>query len=176
MSLNRSSGINKQLSKAAGESLVAYKLSRRGWLVVNANSGVQNMPNFDLIAMKEDRRVTIQVKAAKSGDQIPMAGIYREDGRYYNAKDGPKADVVAMVRLDPKGEDDDVFFVPIEEANDIAREYGDAHAIHKRERGSSLNFPMWARVKGTSKSPDTKRAMERLMAYKASDNIEIEVL
>jgi len=39
MSLNRSSGINKQLSKAAGESLVVYKLSRRGWLVVNANSG-----------------------------------------------------------------------------------------------------------------------------------------
>ena len=176
MSLNRSSGINKQLSKAAGESLVVYKLSRRGWLVVNANSGVQNMPNFALIAMKEDRRVTIQVKAAKSGHQVPMAGIYREDGRYYNNKDGPKADVVAMVRLDPKGEDDDVFIVPTEEANDIAREYGDAHAIEKKKRGSSLNFPMWARVKGTSKSPDTKRAMERLAVYKVNDDLETEVM
>ena len=131
MSLNRSSGINKQLSKAAGESLVAYKLSRRGWFVVNANSGVQNMPNFDLIAMKDDRRVTIQVKAAKDSHQVPMAGVYREDGQYYNTKDGPKAYVVAMVRLDPKGEDDDVFFVPAKEANDIAREYGDGHAINR---------------------------------------------
>jgi len=108
MSLNRSSGLDKQLSKAAGEALVTYKLSRRGWLVVNTNSGVQNMPNFDLIAMKDDRRVTVQVKSGRDKNKVPLSGVYRENGIYFNTKEGPKADVVAFVRLSPD-EEDEVF-------------------------------------------------------------------
>jgi hypothetical protein len=176
MALYRSTVINKLLSKAAGESLVAYKLSRRGWLVVNANSGVQNMPNFDLIAMKEDRRVTVQVKTAKSPHSVSMAGVYREDGQYYNTKDGPTADVVSLVRLDPTGEDDDVFFLSAKKANYIAREYGEARSIGKRKRGSSLNFPMWVRVRGTTNVPELKQAMDRLMVFKAGNNFENEVM
>jgi Holliday junction resolvase len=86
-SLNRSSRLKKQLSKAAGEAIVTYKLSRQGWLVVNANSGIQNISNLDLIAMKGKKRITIQVKAARDKKHIQLAGKFKSDGRYFNTKE-----------------------------------------------------------------------------------------
>ncbi len=168
MTLNRSSSLEKQLSKAAGEALVTYKLSRRGWLVINANSGVQNMPNFDLIAMRGDDRVTIQVKAAKSRTHCPLSGTYRPDGMYFNSKDGPKADVIAFVRLGEVDEGE-VYLVPVEEANSIAKELGDYHAARKASKGSSLRFPIWCRVKGVTAVEGEAAAMERIVAWRDAD-------
>ena len=166
--LNQSTSLAKQLSKAAGESFVTYRLSRKGWLVINANSGVQNMPNFDLIAMKDDRRVTVQVKTGRDPSHISMAGTYREDGIYFNTKDGPKADVVAFVRLDPSGKDD-VFFVPVRRANTIAKALANSEAKIKRARGSSLHFPIWARVKGATKRKHGQRAMAKVLPFRDAD-------
>ena len=166
-SLNRSSGLSKQLSKAAGEQLVSYLLTRRGWFVVNANSGVQNMANLDLIALKGKRRVTIQVKAGRAISHVPLAGTYKSNSNplYFNTKEGPKADVVAFVRLDPKG-DDEVFFVPVRQANTIARKLGEAEAAGKKKRGSSLNFPLWCRVNGKTSIPHQKAAMKKMLLWR----------
>ncbi len=170
-SLNPSTALAKQLSKAAGESLVTYRLSRRGWLVVNANSGVQNMPNFDLIAMKDDHRITVQVKTGRHGFQVALAGNYREDGQYFNTKDGPAADVIAFVRLDPNEEEDDVFFVPVDVANEITRQLAEAGAEEKRSRGSSTRFPVWCRIKGNTQSTSTNAAKNALLPYRDADLI-----
>ena len=92
MSINPSTAINKALSRAAGESYVAYKLARNGWMAVNANSGVANMPNVDLICLRDKKRIAVQVKSAKADKSIMLAGTYKADGVYFNAKEGPKAD------------------------------------------------------------------------------------
>lgn len=163
-SLNRSSLRAKQLSKAAGEAIVVYKLSRQGWLVVNANSGIQNIPNFDLIAMKGKRNLRIQVKAARGNSHVPLAGKYKLEGRYFNTKKGERADVVAFVAL---GTDDryNIFFVPVNIANRLTRKLGDGEAKQKKKRGSSLNFPLWCRFKGKTSSPHKKAAMRKIQKF-----------
>ena len=148
---NLSTSEAKQLSRAAGEALVVYRLARRGWRAVNANAGFSNMPNLDLIALKEERRITIQVKGATADDNVPLAGSYRPDGRYFNAKEGPPADFVVAVQLhrpakaELMGLGEACFVLPVDEANRIAREFGEARVRKLKRDGSarSPNFPIW---------------------------------
>ena len=95
---NRGS-LSSNAVKAVGERIVANELTFRGWLVVNANSGEENSPNIDLIALKDDERVTIQVKTsgARSHKDQHFMGYYREEGSYFNTKPGPTCDFVVSV-------------------------------------------------------------------------------
>ncbi len=85
--------------KAIGERIVANELTFRGWLAVNANSGEENSPNVDLMALRGDKRVTIQVKtsSARSNEDQHFMGYYKEQGAYFNAKPGPTSDFVVSV-------------------------------------------------------------------------------
>lgn len=146
MSINPSTAIDKALSKAAGESYVTYRLAREGWLAVNANSGVANMPNVDLIALKGDKRVTIQIKSAKANRAIPLAGNYKPDGVYFNAKTGPKADFViaALIHRD-KVATPTCYVFPVAVANKVAQTHGRELADTPKRDGSvrSMTFPIW---------------------------------
>ena len=85
--------------KALGERIVANELTFRGWLAVNTNSGEENSPNIDLIALKDEKRVTIQVKttSARSHKGQHFMGYYKEGGGYFNTKNGPSCDFVVAV-------------------------------------------------------------------------------
>lgn len=149
MSINPSSAIAKALSRSAGEAYVAYMLARHGWLAVNANGG-SNMPNVDIVALKGNKRITLQVKAAKADKSIPLAGTFKPDGKYFNTKDGPKADFVVAVML-PR----DVkiapacYIFPAKSANRIANKIGRSIAGKPKRDGSkkSLTFPIWLKGK-----------------------------
>lgn len=132
-------------SKAAGEALVCYKLARYGWLPVNANSGVANMPNLDVIALKGERRVTIQVKAAVGKGWTMFAGRAKPNGGYFNTKPGPKADYVVCVRLEPGSDDAVCFVMPVEKAEELACQLVSDHMAKPKRNGQSreLNFPVW---------------------------------
>ena len=135
--------INKNLSKAAAESFVVYCLSRRGWWVINANSGVQNMPNVDLVAMKDKVNINIQVKARQDKKRVAFSG-FREKGELFNSKDGPKANFLVSVLLNPN----DIFsatcfILPIKEAERIGQKHrAQWSATLKRDGGTRKGFPI----------------------------------
>jgi hypothetical protein len=59
-------GRNIQLAKAVGEYLVCAELCRRGFI---ATSFTGNVPDFDILAIDDNRRtIPIQVKAIRGGD------------------------------------------------------------------------------------------------------------
>ena len=98
MSINPSTAIDKALSKAAGESYVTYKLARKGWMAVNANSGVANMPNVDLIGLRHDKRITIQIKAA-NGDAVPRLrlGVLCHNGLHSRVEKMPGQQISPVI-------------------------------------------------------------------------------
>ena len=161
MSINPSTAIDKALSKAAGESYVTYKLARNGWMAVNANSGVANMPNLDLIGLRHDKRITIQIKAAKADKSIPLAGSYKADGVYFNTKEGPKADFVVSVMIPRDGAASPTCYVfPVDVANRLAQEYGDNWAKVPKRDGTkrSTTFPIWLKGDATSLATNYREA------------------
>jgi len=86
---------------AIGERIVANELTFRGFLAVNANSGEENSPNFDIIALKGKQRPTIQIKTSNASSHKGQYffGYYKETGDYFNTKNGPKADIIIAVYL-----------------------------------------------------------------------------
>jgi len=148
---NFSTAEAKQLSRAAGEALVVYRLARLGWRAMNANVGFSNMPNLDLVALKGAWRVGIQVKAATADDNVPLAGAYRPEGRYFNAKEGPLADFVVAVQLHRPEKARNLrraetcYVLPVAEANRVAVDFGVERARKLKRDGTvrSANFPIW---------------------------------
>ena len=148
---NFSTAEAKQLSRAAGEALVVYRLARLGWRAMNANVGFANMPNLDLVALKGACRVGIQVKAATADDNVPLAGAYRPEDRYFNAKEGPLADFVVAVQLhrpakaQSLGRAETCYVLPVAEANRVAVDFGVARVRKLKRDGTarSANFPIW---------------------------------
>jgi hypothetical protein len=141
---------SKNSTKAIGERIVANEMTFAGWLVVNTNSGEENSPNFDLIGLKGDLRVTVQVKAtrSKSGDEESFHfGRYRADAVYFNSKDGPKCDFVVAVNFSsPKVYN--CLVMDTGRANNIA----DKHAkgwwnTPKKDGGQRKPFPVYVSIK-----------------------------
>lgn len=132
-------------SKAAGEALACYKLARRGWLPVNVNSGVSNMPNLDLIAFKGKRQVTIQVKAAVGKGWTMFSGRAKPEGGYFNTKPGPKAEFAVCIRLEPESDEAVCYVMPIKTAERLSRQLVREHMKKPKRDGGAreLNFPVW---------------------------------
>ena len=110
---------------AIGERIVANELTFRGFLAVNANSGEENSPNCDLIALKDGQRRTIQVTAtnASSHKVQYFLGYYKEVGHHFNTKTGPKADVVIAVYLYSLV-NYSCLILPIKDAGRVCRQHG----------------------------------------------------
>jgi len=142
MRINKSTHIT---SKVAGETLVSYKLARRGWTPISANSGYANFPNLDLIALKLGKRITIQVKAAVGRGWVMFSGRAKAAGKYFNGKDGERADFIACVRLEPDKDDADCYVMPADVAESLAQEHVRMHLAKPKRDGSAreLNFPVW---------------------------------
>ena len=132
--------------KALGERIVANELTFRGWLVVNTNSGEQNSPNIDLIALKGDKRVTIQVKTtgAQSHKGQHFMGYYREEGGYFNSKPGPKCDFVVTVHVYAPT-DYSCLVLPVAEAEDMCGLHGEYWMNVPKKDGDmrSPRFPVY---------------------------------
>jgi hypothetical protein len=143
MRINKSTHMT---SKIAGETLVSYKLARRGWTPISANSGYANFPNLDLIAIKPGKRVTIQVKAAIGRQAwVMFAGRVKATEPYFNGKEGERADFIACVRLQQGKDDADCYVMPAEAAERLAREHARNYLAKPKQDGSAreANFPIW---------------------------------
>jgi hypothetical protein len=125
------SGRSKQLTKQAGEYLVASKLCRLG---MTATTFTGSVPDFDIVAVDDDGRlVLVQVKTVRSGSwQLGDARVFmdiRQDGdsQIVGETRLPKySDLVfTFVRLVEKG-DDRFFVLTAQELHElIAKGYGD---------------------------------------------------
>ena len=136
--------------KALGERIVSNELTYRSWLAVNTNSGEENSPNIDLIALKDEKRVTVQVKSTRAASHRGQYffGYYREEGAYFNTKKGPKADFVVAVYVDSPA-DYTCLILPADEAERMCHQHG-THWIHvpkKNGERRSPNFPIYLDVK-----------------------------
>lgn len=114
--------MDNQLRGALGENIIINELLYRGWLAQNLNISINNAPNVDVIALKEDKKVNIQVKAA-SLSQPDVRTSHGKKDNFLNGKEGPLADFVIFVRIEnPKIYD--VYVVPVEIAEkEISRCY-----------------------------------------------------
>jgi hypothetical protein len=88
-------GKNPRLG-AIGEELVKYNLLARDWDVINLNAVGNNRPNADLLAVKGNKVVRIQVKTSKYMDAVQLGWI-GERGTNVNSKVGDPADFFALV-------------------------------------------------------------------------------
>lgn len=133
--------IKKILVAPAGEALVTYQLSKEGWFVINANGGVNNMPNFDLMAMNDKQQiVSIQVKSSTTND-ANVGSMTGKKIKTINDREGaPKADIVAFVKLCEN--DDEIRYVSAEKIIPIIRKYACAYGP-KRKKTFPLNIPVW---------------------------------
>ncbi len=141
--------------KAIGERIVANELTYRGWLAVNTNSGEENSPNIDIIALKDGKRVTIQVKStnAKCKNHSYHLGRYqKDDGEcYFNTKAGVKADfVVAVYLFSPNNYS--CLITPIKEAESMCQQHGAYWANKPKKDGAqrSTNFPIYIEAKNAA--------------------------
>ena len=139
-------GLSSNAIKALGERIVANELTFRGWLAVNTNSGEENSPNIDLIALKGEKRITIQVKTsgARSHKGQHFMGYYKEEGRYFNTKDGPSCDfVVAVYVYSPDSYS--CLVLPVDDAEEVCRQHGKYWMNVPKKNGErrSPNFPVY---------------------------------
>jgi hypothetical protein len=127
-------GGNSNVTKAICESLVIIELLRKAWHVVNLNA-VNNTPNADLIAIKGDRRITIQVKGTDGGVGRPFrhhvsfsrtcTKYLNERQPFFNSKTGPvSADF--FIGVTQAAEILPTFLImPIDDAEKMARQIAD---------------------------------------------------
>jgi hypothetical protein len=134
---------NNSRSKAIGERIIANELTYRDWLVVNANSGEQNAPNLDLIAIKDNKRITIQVKSCDGGNLFLLGWGFNKDKKYFNTRVGPKADFIATVIIETPSKYK-YLILPVKKAEEIAREYGKFYSDKPKKNGDKRSdiFPI----------------------------------
>ena len=140
------SSLSSTASAAIGERIVANELTFRGFLAVNVNSGEENSPNLDLIALKGGQRSAIQVKASHASSHKGQyrLGYYRETGDYFNTKTGPKADVVIAVYFYSPSEYT-CLILPVKDAEQVCRQQG-AHWMNTAKKDGqkrSTKFPIY---------------------------------
>ena len=142
------STLSSTATAAIGERIVANELTFRGFLAVNANSGEENFPNLDLIALKGGQRSTIQVKASNASSHKGQyrLGQYRETGDYFNRKTGPKADVIIAVYLYSPIKYS-CLILPVKDAERVCRQHGARWMNTPKRNGQkrSPNFPIFVR-------------------------------
>ena len=106
--------MDNKILGALGENIIISELLYRGWIPQNLNSIVDNSPNVDIVAIKDTTKINFQIKTAKLSQPDVRVG-HGKKKQYLNAKAGPKADFLIMVRFEnPKNYD--VYIVPIEVA------------------------------------------------------------
>ena len=134
---------NNSRSKAIGERIIANELTYKGWLVVNANSGEQNAPNLDLIAIKDNKRITIQVKSSDGGNLFLLGWGFNENKKYFNTKNGPKTDFIATVIIEAPSKYK-YLILPVKKAEEIAKKCGEIYSNKPKKNGEKRSniFPI----------------------------------
>jgi len=145
----------RQRTGLLGELLVELKLVERGWHVVRLNAR-QLSVNTDLIAIKGDHRISIQVKTTDGAGKhshanslhLGRASAYLREGTpFFNAKVDPlTADVVLGVNYKP---DNSRFYVlPVGLAETLCRKHADYWSAVTRRDGKRRadEFPIYLRL------------------------------
>jgi hypothetical protein len=117
---------------AIGEELVNYNLLARDWDVTNLNAVGNNRPNADLLAVKDNKVVRIQVKTSKYIDAVQLGWI-GEEGTNVNSKVGDPADFFALVGHEAPNKYS-IVIVPAEYMKNWEHRNRLAHAKHGRTK------------------------------------------
>lgn len=111
---------NVQYIGAIGENIAITQLLWHGWAPSNLNAIVSNTPNVDILAIKNDCTISIQVKTSGPTSKNMLQLGYSGSEQVFNTKRGPKADFIVFVRLfDPHHHE--CYVVPVEEAERVAQ-------------------------------------------------------
>ncbi len=117
---------------AIGEELVKYNLLARDWDVINLNAVGNNRANADLLAVKRNKVVRIQVKTSKYKDYVQLGWI-GEEGTNINTKEGNPADFFILVgHLAPNNYV--IVIIPADYMRDWEDRNRRAHAEHGRKK------------------------------------------
>lgn len=140
------SKLSSNAVKAIGERVVANELTYRGWVAINANSGEENAPNIDIIALNKNKRITIQVKSstASSHKGHYFLGYKKGDNAHFNTKYGPIADyIIAVYIFSPTNYT--CLVLPVNEAERVCTIHN-KHWMSKLKRDGNIrseNFPVY---------------------------------
>ena len=117
---------------AIGEELVKYNLLARDWDVINLNAVGNNRPNADLLAVKGNKVVRVQVKTSKYKDAVQLGWI-GDEGTNVNGKDGDPADFFVLVgHVSPNNYT--IVIVPADHMKDWEDRNRRVHAEHGRTK------------------------------------------
>jgi len=171
-------GMDKRASGAIGENIALNELLWRGWAPVNANFGLRNTPNIDIIAAKGKKHVSLQIKASTdTANDIIEVGRGNKK-KFFNSKDGPLAQFVVFLKIWSL-KDYECYVVPVDIAEkEIARCYRAWYKTPKRSgEQRSENFPASLYLANNKNRPKETGFRDKWKKYKdAWDLLDIENL
>lgn len=151
---------------AIGESIVISELLWRGWAPTNLNQIVSNTPNADILAIKDNKKVSLQVKTSgpNSKSMLQVGNGFKE--KVFNSKEGPVADFIVFVRtFAPR--DYECYIVPTDEAERVAQITMHDWMNTKKRDGSerTTNFPICIRFEPNRNRPNVSNYKEKWSKY-----------
>lgn len=157
--------LTSQLRGALGENLITNELLFRNWIPQNLNNSVSNAPNVDIVALKDHKKINIQVKTASLSQPDVRIGHGKKDN-FLNSKDGPLADYIAFVRIEsPKVYE--VYIVPADIAEEEVKRCYHLWLERPKLDGSqrSEKFPSHIYFKHNKNRPDESGYAEKWQCY-----------
>lgn len=153
-----------QLRGILGENLVVNDLLYRGWIAMNLNTTINNAPNVDVIAIKESKKVSIQVKTSTLSQPIVQVG-YGHKNPFLNNKKGPLADFIIFVRMEnPKNYE--TYIVPVDIAEkEISNSYNIWSSTPKRDGTKRKAFPASIYFNLNKNRPEESNYIEKWKCY-----------
>ena len=151
---------------ALGESIAVTELLWNGWAPANLNQTISNSPNVDLLAIKENTKVSIQVKTSGENSKNMLQVGNGVKDKIFNTKEGPKADFIVFVRILNIYEHE-CYVVPVKEAERVAQlTMHDWINTNKRD-GSKRegNFPLCIRFEPNKNRLDVSNYKEKWSKY-----------
>lgn len=165
----RSNLIPKPTIQSVGviaESIVATQLLWHGWIPVNLNATMSNAPNVDILAIKGDKKIALQVKASGPTSKSMLQLGTPVDDCVFNLKNGPKADMVVFVRLFSP-HDYECYVVPLAEAEKAVRKIAKDWETTPMRDGTQRdpNFKRCIRFELNKNRPDVSNYKEKWKHY-----------
>lgn len=157
--------LNNQLKGALGENIVINELLHNGWIALNLNAAVNNSPNVDITALKNELKINIQVKTASLSQPDVRVGHGQQD-QFLNYKEGPLADFIVFIRVDsPKVYE--TYIVPVDIAEkEISRCYTSWFDRPKKDGTKrSHKFPSHIYFSPNKNRPDESNYREKWSHY-----------
>jgi hypothetical protein len=162
----------RQIAGMLGENIITNELLWHGWLPMNANVGLRNAPNIDIVAAKGARSVHVQVKASTdmANDAIEVGRGKRDT--YFNGKEGPLAHFIVFLKINSL-KDYECYVVPVDVAEkEIFRGY---QLWNEKLKGDgtkrSENFPAGIILSLNKNRPHESHYREKWKQYRDAWNL-----